>query len=152
MAELVLLGQVDNATAPVNGAAELYVLSSGYGAPVGADALLLVETPDVAPAGSGGKVLWRRVLVPFERTAGCTIRVTPIADFGIVLNAHSESFDSPAEIAKSVVVVPVARTCTYLRVRIEVTERTGLVRVFSPTVLVKPVHAASPLVVSTSAV
>lgn len=136
--ERLLLGQCDTAAAPASAAAELYSLSEGYGAAVGTDQPLLVETEDQALGGESGSVLWRRVLVPFERAGACTLRVTPIADFTQAQAATSESFDSPDEIVRDWIVVPVAATCTYGRVRIEVTARTGVVRLMKPVYRVRP--------------
>lgn len=151
MAELLLLGQVDNIAAPASAAAELYVLSSGYGSPVGTATPMLIETADIAPAGPGGRVLWRRAMVPFLRENTTTIKVTAIADFDTEVASTSEVFQSPATIAKTMVNLPIANSCTYLRERIEVTALAGRVQVFAPTALVRPVKSASPILVSASA-
>jgi len=138
MSALLLLGQTDTSATPSSAAAELYVLSAGYGAAVGTDQTLLVETQDQALIGPTSRCLWRRVVVLVERSGACTIRVTPIADFTQEQAATETSLDSPATITTVPMVVPVNATCTYGRVRIEVTSRDGNVRLLGCQCKVRP--------------
>lgn len=150
MTERLLLGQVANEAAPASAAAELYLYSDGYGQSTGTDTPLLVETNDIALAGSGGRFLLRRILVPVRYGAACTVRITPITDFVRIETALSKSYAAPAQEQEDVIEVPIARTCNVYRVRIEVTARQGRVSVFAPTAVGQPLTTGAAMVVETA--
>lgn len=150
MPEHAFCGQVANAAAPSGGAAELYVVSEGFGQPVGTDTPLLYESEDVPPAGPNGRFLLRRVSVPHRYAAACSIRVTVITDFVRVESAVTKTYVSPAEEQEDVIDVMVARTVTVVRVRIEVTSRSGRVTIFTPSAVGKPMTTGAPMVVETA--
>lgn len=143
----LLLGQIDTAATPASAAAELYVLSEGYGAAAGTDAPLLVESVDVAPAGQSGLTTLRRVYVPIEYGAACSVKVTPITDFNEELNPRTVAYASPATRTRDVIEVPVAASVTVVRVRVEVITRAGYLEVYTPNVGHVPRVSAAPIVV-----
>lgn len=128
MSTLLILGETDTAAAPSSGAAQLFLLGASFGNATGTDQTLLVETQDQPVVGRVTRALWRRVVIVFERTGACTLRVTPIANFTQEQAATEASFDSPATVTTDTLVVPVSVTCVYGRVRIEVVSRDGAVR------------------------
>lgn len=129
MPELLLVGQAYNAAAPVNGNAELYVQSpNGYGTPYGtSDALLRYECQDFAPQGGAGRVIGRRLWVTIEHDRECTLRITPILDFVTDGTPVTFSLVAPSTRRRRILDVPFARNLTYVRCKIEVLSRGGIV-------------------------
>ena len=144
-----MLGEVDPAAAPVSAAAALYFLSTGYGTPVGTDTPMLIETTDQAFAGPAGRVLWRRAQVPVLHEGTAVVTVTPISDLGFSQPASTVTYPAPSlPLASTVMPVGVAVSCTIGRCMIAVGARSGKVQIYAPVALVKPVKAASIIVVS----
>ena len=127
MPERVLCGQSDNAAAPAATAAELYVLATGYGLPVGNDALLVVQTKDLSPAGPDGRVMFRRAMLTVLYDNACTVRVTPTVDFSQDLPATTITLAAPTSLTTTVLPVPMAHPGTYVRLLVEVIARSGIV-------------------------
>lgn len=149
MAELLVLGQIDTAAVPVSGAAELYLLSGGYGSPIGTDTPLLLETTDQAFGGPAGRVSWRRVQVPVLHEGTAVVTVTPIADFGASQPSTTKTYPAPSvPLASTIMPVGVAVSCLAGRVMIAVGARSGKVQIYAPVALVRPIKAASILAVS----
>lgn len=147
MPEVLVAGQVANAAAPSGGAAELYYLADeGYGAAYGTDTPLLIETDDVAPAGSTGICLVRRVEVPIRVDGTCAVRVTVVVDFSREVAQVTHTYDSPC---MDVAVIEVAQRCTAVRVRIEVTARTGRVTISQPDVVSRVLTGTAAEIVET---
>lgn len=142
-----MLGQIDTASPAVGAAAELYILSTSYGSSVGTDVPLTVETQDVAPAGPTGVAILRRIEVPLEYDAACTVTVTPIVDFNQVLTATSKSYSSPPSRQRDVMDAPLSKMGTAIRAIITVTSRNGVVSVNTPSILSQPktAGAAAPV-------
>jgi hypothetical protein len=129
MAELLCLGQVDNASAPNAAAGEIYFKSdSGFGSSYGSnDVLMLFETQDFAPLGQTGRIVARRLYVSVEFAGSVSVRITPITDFGDEQFSHTESLIVPSGArSRKVLEAPFAKPCTYVRARVEVLARTGL--------------------------
>lgn len=143
----LLLGQVDNAAAPSAAAAELYILSDGYGDSVGTDVPLLVETEDVAPAGPTGTVLFRRIEQPVTYDAACSIRLTPLVDFMQTVTATTKTYTSPDQRTIDFADGFLAQVGTTIRVRTEVLTRNGPVELAAPLVAgqVKTGVASAPV-------
>lgn len=139
----LFLGQVDTASPPTSGAAELYVLSGGYGIAAGQSATLLVETPDIAPLGELGRGRARLLSCPMQYDAACTVRVTPIADYMRELDPLIVALAAPGVITRTTLQVKMARAVTVLRARIEVVEATGAVEFYTPTLYYAPLSARS---------
>ncbi len=150
MPETLVLGQIANSAAPATAAAEVYFLSDGYGSPVGDDTPLLVETNDVAPAGQGGRFLLRRGLAPIRYAAGCSIRSTLITDFVRDEAAQTKVYASPPREQEDVIEINVARPVTTVRARLEVTQRSGRVTIFTPSAVGKGMTTGAPFVVETA--
>lgn len=144
MSEYLLCGQIDTASPAANPAAELYVLSSGYGHAIGTDTTLLVETEDFAPAGQAGWTVLKRIIVPFTYRGACTVKVTPIVDYQTELTPTIKSFAAPASESVGEVSAPVAIRCRIVRARIEVVSRTDVVELGVPSALHSPVYSAHP--------
>lgn len=127
MPERLLCGQSDNAAAPSATAAELYVLSTGYGQPVGTDALLTVQTKDLAPAGPDSRVMFRRAMLTVLYDNACTVRVTPVVDFAQAMPVTTVTLAAPTNLTSTVLTVPMAHPGTYVRLLVEVIARSGIV-------------------------
>lgn len=125
--ELLLLGQIDNAATPVSAAGELYVLSTGFGAPVGTTTDLHVSTTTVAPWGPIGSGLWRRAQVLVRYTAACTVTVTPYADFDQPQTVTAKTYTSPSESTIDSIDVFISKRCTYVSLDIVVSGAQGYV-------------------------
>ena len=134
MTESLFVGQIDDVAAPASAAAELYLWSESYGSSTGSDTPALIETDDVAPAGPGGLFMGRRIYLPLRYDGACTVRVTPIVDFNQSLTSVTQSFDAPASSHTATITVPLAQSLTYIRVRIEVVSRTGMVEFYQPSI------------------
>lgn len=129
MAELLCLGQADNAAAPASAAGEVYYKSqTGFGESYGSnDVALLFETQDFAPMGPIGKLVARRLHVTVEYGGAVAVRITPITDFGDEQSSTTISLSAPVGgRARKVLDVPMAKACTYIRCRVEVLLREGL--------------------------
>lgn len=144
MSEYLLAGQIDTATPAANPAAELYVLSSGFGQAIGTDTPLLVETEDFAPAGQEGWTILKRIIVPFTYRGACTVRVTPIVDYNTLLTPAVFSFVAPAEESVGEVSAPASKRCRIVRARIEVTSRNAVVELGIPSALHALATSAHP--------
>lgn len=142
MTSHLLLGQVDDAAAPVAVAAELYLWSASFGNSAGTDVPALIETDDSAPAGPGGLFVGRRVYLPLRYSDACTVKVTPIVDFNQSLPATTQSFTTPAAPHNATITVLLAKTLTYIRVKIEVTARAGVVEFYQPSIAGKTLTGA----------
>ena len=138
----LFLGQVHDDAAPSTVAAEIYLWSDSFGMGTGTDTPLFLETDDIAPAGPGARVLGRRIFVPIRYWSGCTIRVTPIIDLNQLLTSITQQFSTSATPKSGVVTVMLATHFTYVRVRIEVIARDGLVEIYGPSVAFKAVAPA----------
>lgn len=138
MPERLMLGSIDPASPPLTGSGALYRLSESYGASVGTDVPMLVETSEVALAGPVGQSLYRRVLVPIDYDADCTVTVTPIVDYNQPLTATSKSFASPTSRQQVIIPAMLSKVGSVLRVRITVVSRAGPVSVRTPSVEGKP--------------
>jgi hypothetical protein len=145
MAELLVCGQIEDDADPDSPAAELYVLSEGFGQPIGTDTPLLVETVDWAPAGPLGWTLAKRLIVPVTYRAAVTVKVTPIVDYQTALTPVTKTFAAPAEETVGEVEVGVDARCRMIRARIEVIARNGLVEIATPRLLHNPVTANHPV-------
>lgn len=143
MPERLCLGEIDTASPVVGPSAELYLLGTSYGQSVGTDVPLTVETQDVAPAGPTGTTLFRRIEVPLEYDAACTITVTPIVDFNQVLTGTSKSYASPPSRQRDVMDAALSKPGTAIRAIITVTTRNGSVSFNTPSVLSQPKTAAA---------
>lgn len=129
MAETLLVGQVDDAAAPSAAAAKLYQRSLSYGSSAGNDVLLLVETPNRAPAGPLGRVVGRLISVPITYDNACSIRVTPIIDENTELAPTIKSFAAPSTRMVGRVELGFFKVLTLIRTRVEVLTRNGPVDV-----------------------
>ncbi len=147
MAETLLVGAVDNAAAPSAASAVLYRLSDGYGVPAGTDTPALVESTDVTPVGPMGRCVFRRLMVPFRYAGAVTLRITPIVDLETELASVTRTYTAPATPTRDVMEVAMATTGTYLRARIEVIARTGLVELYQPSLAFRPLGTAATGVV-----
>lgn len=134
MTERLFVGQIDDAAAPTGAAAELYLWSESFGSSVGTDIPALIETDDVAPAGPGGLFMGRRIFLPLRYSDSCSIKVTPIVDFNQSLTSLTQAFTTPSVPRRAVITVPLAQSLTYIRVKIEVTERAGLIEFYQPSI------------------
>ena len=137
------LGQADNALVPVAGAGELYILTGAYGNAAGIDTPLLVETPDIAPQGPQGRLRLRRITVPIQLDAACTLRITPIVDYMKSFAPLIVSFGTPSRRERRVIQVKELGVCTVVRLRIEVLDREGLVEVYRPTLYYTPLSSGT---------
>lgn len=128
MAELLCVGQADNASAPAAAAGEVYFKSqTGFGESYGSnDVPLLFETQDFAPMGASGRLVARRMHVFAEYGGSVAVRVTPITDFNDVQPSQTISLPAPeGGRVRKVLDVPMGKACTYIRVRVEILSRTG---------------------------
>jgi hypothetical protein len=141
--ELLLVGQVDDAASPSAAAAEVYVLSEGYGTPVGLATPGLVETPDIAPAGALARIKGRQVTTVIGHQAACTIRLTPIIDLNEELDPIEVAFPARTKYMREPVLCRFVRMLTYARVRVEVLDCDGPVEVFTPILGAEVDHLAS---------
>lgn len=141
--ELLLLGQVDDAASPAAAAGEAYVLSDGYGAPVGTATPGLVETPDIAPAGALARIKGRQVTALVGHQAACTILLTPIIDLNEELEGIAVAFPARTKYTREPVLCRFVRMLTYIRVRVEVMDSDGWVEVFTPILGAEVDHDAS---------
>lgn len=139
-----MLGSIDAASPPVTGSGALYRLSESYGASVGTDVPMLVETSEVALAGPVGQSLYRRVLVPIDYDAACTVTVTPIVDYNQSLTVTSKSFASPTSRQQVIIAAMLSKVGSVLRVRVTVAGRAGPVSVRTPSVEGKPMTTTAP--------
>lgn len=144
MPERLMLGSIDVASPPITGSGALYRLSTSYGASVGADVPMLVETSEVALAGPVGQSLYRRVLVPIDYDAACTVTVTPIVDYNQSLTATSKSFAGPTTRQQVIISAMLSKVGSVLRVRVAIASRAGAVSVRTPSVEGKPMTATAP--------
>lgn len=130
MAELLCLGQIDNAASPGAAAGKVYYKSlAGYGSSVGTnDVKLVFETQDFAPMGPLGRCIARRLHVAIEYGGSVSIRVTPITDFQDSQASYQFDITAPSVGRnRKVLDVPMAKACTYVRCKVEVLSRSGLV-------------------------
>lgn len=142
--EYLIAGQIDTASPAANPAAEMYVLSSGFGQPIGTDTPLLVETEDFAPAGQDGWTILKRINVPFTFRGACSVRVTPITDYQTELTPTVKSFAAPASEAVGEVAALVSKRCRIVRARVEVTSRNAVVELGVASAVHSPVTSAHP--------
>lgn len=147
MTQKLLLGQIANSAAPATAAAELYVMGETYGQSVGADVALLVETEDVAPAGSTGTAIGRRIEQPVTYDAAATVRLTPIVDFVQPSTVTDVAYTAPTRRTVDFADGFFAQVGTAFRVRTEVLTRNGPVELAAPTVgaQVKTLVASAPV-------
>ncbi len=145
----LFLGQIHNAAAPAAAAADLYVLSGGYGNTSGNDVPLLVETPDLAPLGVQGRLRLRRISVPFQYDAACTLAVTPIVDYRAELEPTVVAYGAPGSVTRQAVQVKLLHACTTVRLRIEVVTRAGPIEFYTPTIYYAPLSSASGVAMGT---
>jgi hypothetical protein len=138
--------------APVPGAPVLYLSRESYGRQVastgGTDSLLAIETPDNAVVADAGIIKLRRVFLTigmqFSGGGNNRIIVTPIVDFNIKLPAFQFSFPGvPVYQIHELELVAWAR-CTWVRLRIDVLERTGRLEFMRWNVGYLPVVAVAP--------
>lgn len=144
MPERLMLGSIAAAVPPVTGTGAVYRLAESYGQSTGLDVPMTIETSEVALAGPVGQSLYRRVLVPFDYDAACTVLVTPIVDYNQILTATSKSFASPSSRQQVVLSVPLSKVGSVLRARITVVHRAGPVSVRTPSVEGKPMTLTAP--------
>ncbi len=136
MPETLLLCQVgDTPVASPVTAAELYYLGASFGSQtaVGAASPLLIETGDYG-IGRGGVMTLKTIYVPFAYSGACQIRVTPIVDLQTSLGPQTRSFPQPARRTEDEIEIDASKRCTWVRVRIEVLDATGLVEIYSPDI------------------
>lgn len=127
--ELLLLGQIDNASPPASAAGELYALSTGFGAPTGTATDLHITTTTVAPWGPIGSGYWRRAQVLVRYTAACTVTITPYADFDLPQTVTAKTYTSPAQSTIDSIDIFVAKRCTYVSLDIVVSGAQGYVEI-----------------------
>ena len=145
MAELLLIGSVDNAAFPATANAKLYGLSESFGSPSGARPTLLVQTQALAPMGATGQTLFRRVFVTVGTEQGAVLRVTPRIDFTLVQPPSVFTLTGTGALAQSTLVVAVARRGTYLSVLVEVLSCTGRVSVLGVRLAHLPLGVAATI-------
>ncbi len=138
----LFLGQIDDAAAPASAAAELYLWSESFGVSAGTDVPALIETDDVAPAGPGGLFMGRRIYLPIRYSDSCSIKVTPIVDFNQLLTSLTQAFTTPSSLRNATITVMLAQTLTYIRVRIEVVSRAGVLEFYRPSIAGKALTGA----------
>lgn len=129
MPELLCLGQIHDSSAPSSAAAEVYYKSNnGYGSSYGTnDVTMVFETQDFPPMGPIGRCIARRFHVTIEHGGAISVTITPITDFNDEQPSHSFTLnESDLGRRREVLDVPMAKACTYVRCKIEVTSRTGL--------------------------
>lgn len=137
------LGQIDAVAVPSAAAADLYVLTDGFGNPEGAPTTLLIETPDIAPLGELGRLRARLVSLTFQRSAACTVRVTPIVDYYTALPSSSYAYDAPSEPTRATIQIRLLRALTVLRLRIEVVSAGGAIEFYTPLLYYTPLKRHS---------
>lgn len=141
----LFLGEVADSASPASAAGSLYVLTGGYGLAAEDDTPLLIETPNIAPLGPQGRVRLRRIVVPIQYDAACTIRVTPIVDFNTTLPPATVSHSDPGERTRHLLQMKVLTACTTVRLKIEVVSRTGAVEVYRPSVFFSPLSGGTTM-------
>jgi len=161
VAEYVMLGQIGSLMVPTVGAEVWYLSANTYGmqlntsyakaplAGLGNDCPMTVETQDYAPVGAIGKMLLRRVYGGLAvQFGGCTVQITPITDLNTSQATTAFPFVAPQASGRILreMVVAIAVPCTYLRLRIVVTQRSGKVDLFNPKVAFKPLEVAATTV------
>lgn len=139
----LFLGQVDNATVPSAGAADLYVLTDGYGQATGTDTPMTIETPDIAPLGLLGRWRARLLSLPIQYGSACTVEVTPVVDFMTELDPTIVALAAPAARTRTAIQVKMLRACTTLRIRVVVLARTGALEVYMPVLYYTPLKVES---------
>lgn len=144
MPERLILGSIAADAPPVTGTGAVYRLSESYGSSAGEDNPMTIETSEIALAGPVGQSLYRRVLVPIDYDAACTVTVTPIVDYNQTLTATGKSFPSPLSRQRVIVAAALSKVGSALRVRVTVTSRAGPVSVRTPSVEGQPMTATAP--------
>lgn len=142
MPEYFMIGEIGSLAVPTPGAEIWYLSQDSYGQQLktsygrspadgaGVDSLMVRESDDYAPAGATGQCRIRRVYVVIGAQFGAgRIRITPITDFVKEQSPTTVYIPPPNGALRSisVVEVPVAAVCTYVRTRFEVLERGGRV-------------------------
>lgn len=150
MANLLLVGSVDNAADPAAAQAVLYAYGTSYGLSEGTDVPLLIETTDLAPLGASGKTLFRRLQVPVQYVAACAVSVTPQVDYNTAEPLVVVTYPAPLTTAVTELSAALAVDGTTIGGIIQVTARAGPVRIGVPTALHQPRTGAYPLVVQTT--
>lgn len=144
MAEVILLGQVDDAAAPAAAAGKLYRRAESYGMSTGNDVALLVETPNHAPVGPVGRFGGRFLSVPFTYDNAFSAKVTPIIDENTELPSTTKSFAAPSQRRVGRIELGFFRTLTLFRVRVELVTRNGPVDVQTPQLAGTVIAGARP--------
>ena len=126
MAELLMVGTIPNANPPVTANAKLYAYGTTYG--VGVQPLGLLVTTDVAPAGGGGKTVFRGLNVPVQWQAGATVQVTPLVDENNAQPSLQRSYASQPTITTEFFSVPMAVDGTTVAAEVQVVAAAGPVR------------------------
>lgn len=129
MAELLLVGSVDNAAAPASVSSKLYGLSESYGSPVGATPYLTVQTQSLAPLGPTGIVIFRRIYVTVGHDLSAVVRVTPTVDFSTDLDPQVFTLAAGGSFRQDPLEVKLAHRGTYLSALVEVLSTTGRAQV-----------------------
>lgn len=144
MPELLALGQINNQTAPSGAAGQVfYKAKNSYGSSVGTnDVALVFECQDFAPAGPTGHVEARRLYVTIEYDNALTIQVTPITDFNNTQLGQTFTLAPPGFRKRTVIEVPMAKSCTYVRIQVSVLSRAGLFWVLGARVAFRPLSKA----------
>ena len=147
MANLLMVGSLDDAAAPVATQAKLYAYGTSYGLSEGTDVPLLIETTDVAPAGFSGKTVFRRVQVPVQYVAACAVSVIPIVDYDVAEPSVVKTYPAPNGTMVDVLPCALAIDGTTIGAVIQVVSRAGPVRIGVPVTLHQPRSGAYPTVV-----
>lgn len=141
----LFLGQIGDSRTVTSSAGALYVLSGGYGQSAGEATTLVLETPDIAPLGPQGRLRLRRIAVPFQYAAGCTVRVTPIVDYNTELDPVTVTHTDPTEVTRHVIQAKMMTACTVVRLRIEVTALAGAVEFYRPSLFFAPLSGGTTM-------
>lgn len=141
----LFLGEIGDSRTVTSSAGALYVLSGGYGQSVGEATTLVLETPDIAPLGPQGRLRLRRIAVPFQYAAGCTVRVTPIVDYNTELDPVTVTHTDPTEVTRHVIQAKMMTACTVVRLRIEVTALAGAVEFYRPSLFFAPLSGGTTM-------
>ena len=147
MANLLLVGSVDNAAAPVATNAKLYAYGTSYGLSDGTDVPLLIQTTDIAPVGMSGKTVFRRVQVPVQYLTACAVSVSPIVDYDTAEPSVTKTYPAPLATSVDALSCALAVDGTTIGAIIQVVSRAGPVRIGVPTALHQPRTGAYPAVI-----
>jgi hypothetical protein len=158
MSQFLVLGQIGDPTVglPGGAGAELWYLKpTSYGQQVTSiglvDSLARYDSDDYPILSPAGRTLLRRLFVTIAYKGACAIEVTPRIDFNTLLSAQAFTLPATAVRKTHVLDVVLARACSYVGVRLDVTSRNDRVEFLGLAAAHRPLAQAADYVAGSEA-